>query len=785
MKFSTKSKNLQSLNELLLKESIVPNFKYFTVQEWQTKKVEILNEVNQFLGDKISIRSSYFLEDNLNSSMAGEFEGFLNVKNNKKKIEILTNKLVFQYKKKNTKKKYFLNSEILYQNFLNNSILSGVVTNYCLKDGSDYYVINYDDSSNKTDAVTSGGEKSSRVIYIYKKNIKGLRSANFLKIIKAIKEIENKISSTPIDVEFAIDKKGKVNIFQIRPLSTLKNWKKFHKKKFNEYLNLYEKKFIKITKENKIFGNKPIFGLMPDWNPAEIIGYHPSKLSYSLYSNLITNNSWAKARKEMGYNYVNSRLMYDFAGKPYIDTRLSFNSLMPNKINKSLKNKIVNYWSNKLIKKPYLHDKIEFDIVDGSFDAGLKKKITKEYKFLNFNEKKKYLQILKEFTNNLIVNHIKEFESLDKKLKNLENERIKLINYFLLNKKVSKKTLYDFIAKLKKLGTIPFSIYARHAFISKKIFNSFVKEEIISKKTYNKLLNSIGTITNKFIDLEKKLKFNKNYKKKFFDYFYHLRPGTYDIEIERYKNVISGYKIDNINEIFLRQDGKKLISRSENYKIKNFLKIHNFKFTNTELINYFLNSIKMRENSKFIFTRSLSDLIEIFKSIGIKNNVSVENLAKLDLSKILSLPKTNKKNLLNKIRKKEIVNQINNSIKLPYLLTNKSDFFIASILLSKPNFITKKIVRSKLMIINSKKDKISNKIVLIENADPGYDWIFSKKIKGLITKFGGVNSHMSIRCEELNIPAAIGVGEDNYNNIKNFSKIILNCQNQKIIQQNL
>ena len=155
------------------------------------------------------------------------------------------------------------------------------------------------------------------------------------------------------------------------------------------------------------------------------------------------------------------------------------------------------------------------------------------------------------------------------------------------------------------------------------------------------------------------------------------------------------------------------------------------------------------------------------------------------MSKILSLPKTNKKNLLNKIRKKEIVNQINNSIKLPYLLTNKSDFFIASILLSKPNFITKKIVRSKLMIINSKKDKISNKIVLIENADPGYDWIFSKKIKGLITKFGGVNSHMSIRCEELNIPAAIGVGEDNYNNIKNFSKIILNCQNQKIIQQNL
>ena len=37
---------------------------------------------------------------------------------------------------------------------------------------------------------------------------------------------------------------------------------------------------------------------------------------------------------------------------------------------------------------------------------------------------------------------------------------------------------------------------------------------------------------------------------------------------------------------------------------------------------------------------------------------------------------------------------------------------------------------------------------------------FSHKIKGLVTKYGGFNSHMSIRCSELNIPAAIGVGDE-------------------------
>ena len=56
-------------------------------------------------------------------------------------------------------------------------------------------------------------------------------------------------------------------------------------------------------------------------------------------------------------------------------------------------------------------------------------------------------------------------------------------------------------------------------------------------------------------------------------------------------------------------------------------------------------------------------------------------------------------------------------------------------------------------------------VICIENADPGFDYLFNKKIHGLITKYGGLNSHMAIRCAELNLPALIGVGEKNYNEI--------------------
>ena len=78
---------------------------------------------------------------------------------------------------------------------------------------------------------------------------------------------------------------------------------------------------------------------------------------------------------------------------------------------------------------------------------------------------------------------------------------------------------------------------------------------------------------------------------------------------------------------------------------------------------------------------------------------------------------------------------------------------------------------------------LNNKIVLIQNADPGYDFIFSYKIKGLITEFGGANSHMSIRCLELGIPAIIGIGNKDFKLISTKNYILINSKqkNFKII----
>jgi len=176
-------------------------------------------------------------------------------------------------------------------------------------------------------------------------------------------------------------------------------------------------------------------------------------------------------------------------------------------------------------------------------------------------------------------------------------------------------------------------------------------------------------------------------------------------------------------------------------------------------------------------------MLELIKEFGKIHNLNSENLSKLSIDQILKLNKNNRIDFNKNYLKKDLINLLDEASKLPYLITSKDDFFVASNLLTKPNFITNKNIKGIIELIDSKKNNqnLTNKIIFIENADPGYDWIFSKKIKGLVTKYGGINSHMSIRCEELNLPAVIGLGEENFEKIKNCTKIVLNCKNEQIL----
>ena len=155
-----------------------------------------------------------------------------------------------------------------------------------------------------------------------------------------------------------------------------------------------------------------------------------------------------------------------------------------------------------------MHDKIEFEISDGSYDAFTKIKVLKNYNFLNFKDKTEYLQKLQYFTNQKILNFDNEGIFLNKCLLKLESDRAVLLHNFKKKEiDIIKFEIKNLIKNIKKNGIIPFSIYARYAFIGKKFLNSLFEKKIISKISYLKLINSINSITTFYINLEKKKKY--------------------------------------------------------------------------------------------------------------------------------------------------------------------------------------------------------------------------------------------------------------------------------------
>ena len=75
---------------------------------------------------------------------------------------------------------------------------------------------------------------------------------------------------------------------------------------------------------------------------------------------------------------------------------------------------------------------------------------------------------------------------------------------------------------------------------------------------------------------------------------------------------------------------------------------------------------------------------------------------------------------------------------------------------------------------------LDGKIVCITSADPGFDWLFSHDIAGLITCYGGANSHMAIRANELGLPAIIGAGESRYQLWAGAQRLDIDCANCKV-----
>lgn len=767
LKFETKARNLSHLFSRLKSAQILPSviLDASKKKEWSNR----LRDIAQ-LGESVIIRSSSNREDLKDSSNAGAFLSMFNIST--KDLESLLHAL--------NKVAHSMGNdgEILIQPMLKNICSCGVAFSVDKENLSPYFCIEYD-TSGSTSSVTSGEKVQNISSFVFRDYKIQDNQSQIARIIALLLELERIFDYPFLDIEFAfcLNEKGDEELYclQVRPL-VIKNKQNLSKQIRLEDLKRLSKRIDILSNTTyDILGSKKIFGIMPDWNPAEIIGLRPKRLALSLYKEIVTDYIWAYQRKKYGYRDLRShQLMHSFFGIPYIDVQLSFNSFIPANLEEKIAEKLVNYYLRRLSDFPFLHDKIEFEIVFSCFDfLGEKRLDILRDNGFSSDELNKLSLALQDITRN-IVSPRGLFQEDLACIQKMKERFVKLLDLDMSKLDV----LYWLIEDCKRYGTLPFAGIARAAFVAMQLLNSMVEIKLLSQDQKKQFLESLNTVSKQLASDRQELN-----QEDFLNKYGHLRAGTYDILSPRYDEDYEKY-FGNFNfEGKIKKTDGILFQEGQLEKIDQKIKEIGLEISALDLFDFMKQAIEGRESAKFEFTKMLSKAIETIGEIGQYYGISLDEIAHLDIKDILSLHSTfyresPRERFLQQIfiNKKDYLTTC--AIKLPPLISSGDDVFCFSTSLVQPNFITLTTVVGDVALEDH---EIEGKIVLIEAADPGYDYLFTKGILGLITCYGGANSHMAIRCSEVGLPAAIGVGEDKFMLYKKARRLQIDCLNQKII----
>lgn len=771
--FGTKAETLQRLydNSDQIGARVLKPF-FFSVGDWLESPELICDKViTNFKGKKqLIVRSSAKSEDSENESLAGMYESVV-CRNSVETIRKAIEEVIASYGLPQRE------DHVLVQEAIDNVDCSGVVFSREPSMGGHYFVINYDDKTGSTSSVTSGNGMNTKLFYWFSNETDLPGDERLAKVCQTVKKIIDFTGRDALDIEFLFSQ-GDIYILQARPL-VLKGEEADGEKQAEALRRISA--MIRHQNRNKpfLFGRRSIYGVMPDWNPAEMIGIHPRNLATSLYKEIITDEVWAYQRDNYGYKRLRSfPLMVDFCGFPYIDVRVSFNSFIPADLDEAIAEKLVNYYLDRLEEAPDKHDKVEFDIVFScyTFDLTKRIRILEEYGFSG-QEIDAIIESLRNLTRRIIDNETGLWKSDFAKLSILEDRR----------EKIEKSELRDIdkafwlLEDCKRYGTLPFAGLARAGFIAVQLLKSMVSEGIISEEENAQFMNDLTTVGSSM-----KNDYESMNRQEFLNKYGFLRPGTYDICSARYDEAPDTYFTWQKKEsgATKRKDCFRL-SLIQMQNIRDILAQHGMGEDVLGLFSFIKGAIEGREQAKFIFTRNVSDILKYLGEWGETKGFDREEMSYADIRMIKDIYSgaVDEKEVLRKsIESGKIRYQEGNGIILPPLIIDERNVISFYVPDSQPNYITQNRVQGEICVIHRDTGlhDISGKILMIESADPGYDWIFSHNIKGFITKYGGANSHMAIRAGELNLSAVIGVGEKLYNELLKASVLEIDAPKKQV-----
>ncbi|MDQ7805248.1 PEP-utilizing enzyme [Amycolatopsis sp. A133] len=749
----TKARTLARLTGRIRTAEVLP-LDFVDHATWQASRRDTLRRLyaHPWAGGALIVRSSALGEDSATASGAGQYLTLTRV-HGAHALEVAVEKVFASYGEPRP------GDEVLIQPELLDVVRSGVACTHETTSGAPYTVISWSEEAD-TDVVTGGREGDLRTWY--GAAYSGATGPGPVPdVLALLAELRALTGHRRLDVEFAVATGGRLVLLQVRPLACVSD--EVPEPAHDALLTRVEHAVEAATAApGDGLGTRTAYGIMPDWNPAEMIGLRPRPLALSLYRRLITDTVWAGARHRYGYRDLRGTpLLASFCGLPYVDVRASVSSLIPRELPDGLATRLTEAWVARLLDRPELHDKLESRIVISSLGlrepgrlAGLRELGAGDVRLLE--------SVLRRHTDQLLNSPL-WIEDLNRVGR-------------LRSRSGGQPGLLARLGHCAEYGTLPFAGLARAAFVGNELLDDLVAEGVFTEDEKARFIGGLGLVTG-----ELNRDFAALSPEAFLARYGHLRPGTYDIRSLRYDEDPAHY-FDWSARRAEEPPPAFAPSAAQLGRIGALLERAGLTAGPQRLLDFIGSGIRGRELAKFEFSRVLSDVLRDLRLLGERHGFSACDLSFAEIGVLGELTGDrghDRAVLAAAIERGRHEFEVTRRVTLPPLLAGPEEVRSFTLSSVQPTYVTQARVRAKVADVDAGV-RPDGAIALVSSADPGYDWLFARGIAGLVTAYGGVNSHMAIRAIELGVPAVIGVGEQVFRQWSAATALDLDAANRHV-----